>query len=89
MNISQMTILSDKVAYCLKTYLDKVATYKGFRDDMPVRVYVAPDGDFLAFEAVDYNLSFTSNSHKLYELKSSVQLDHISIKALKDRVSAL
>ena len=64
-NLQEMTIRSEKVRSRLRSYLYNISRYSNFDPGMQLRVFVASDGDFTAFEAVDYRLGFTSADHKL------------------------
>ena len=72
-NLQEMTIWSEKVSSRLRAYLYNISRYSNFDPGMQLRVFVASDGDFTAFEAVDYRLGFTSADHKLMDtIKSKV-----------------
>lgn len=71
--LQDMTIRNEKVLSRLCDYLGNIGCYRNFDPDMQVRIFVTSDGDFTAFEAVDYRASFISNDHKLMEtIKSNV-----------------
>ena len=71
--LQDMTIRSEKVLARLRAYLYNISRYSNFDPGMQVRIFVASDGDFTAFEAVDYRLGFTSADHKLMDtIKSKV-----------------
>lgn len=71
--LQDMTIRSEKVLDRLRVYLNNISCYPNFDPGMQVRIFVTSDGDFTAFEAVDYRLGFTSTDHKLMEtIKSNV-----------------
>lgn len=66
-NLQDMTIRSEKVSSKLRAYLYNISRYSNFNPDMMLRVFVASDGDFTAFEAKDYKLAFTSSDHKMMD----------------------
>lgn len=66
-NLQDMTIRSEKVSSRLRAYLYNISRYSNFDESMKIRVFVASDLDFTAFEAVDYRLGFTSSDHKLMD----------------------
>lgn len=72
-SLDNMTIKSDKVLSHLCGYLDKVSTYNGFDPSMAIKVFVAPDGDFIGFEACEYMLGFVSYAHKLSEVRHTAE----------------
>lgn len=65
--LQDMTIRSEKVLHRLRIYLDNISCFPNLDPGMQLRVFVASDGDFTAFEAIDYRIGFTSNDHKLME----------------------
>lgn len=67
LTLNEMTIRNEKVLSHLRTYLYKLSGYGNFDDTMKIRVFVDSEGDFTAFEAVEYMLGFTSSGHKLSE----------------------
>ena len=69
--LNQMTLKSKKVLTYLVNYLEKVKDYENFNPFGMLNVFVNKDMDFTAFEAVDYNLQFTSSAHKLTETITS------------------
>lgn len=88
--IDQMTVKSKKVLGYLASYLEKVKDYEHFNPFDKIRVFVTDDGDFTAFEALDYNLQFTSSAHKLTEtIQSSCIIDPIPFDRLYIRVEQL
>jgi len=90
MDINEMTINSHKVLKTLVGYLDKVRTYDRFNPFDLVRVFVNSNGDFTAFEALDYNLQFTSSDHKITEtINSNRIIDPIQFDRFFVRVEQL
>ena len=65
LTLSEMTIRNEKVLSHLRTYLYKISSYSNFDEAMKLRIFVDSEGDFTAFEAVEYMLGFTSSAHKL------------------------
>lgn len=74
--LSDMTIKNQRVCNTLYNYLCSVRGYNSVKTDTPFRVYLTGECDFIALEAVDKPIAFTSFSHKLSELSSS---DTISV----------
>lgn len=66
-NLQDMTIRSPKVSSKLRAYLYNISRYSNFNPDMVLRVFVASDLDFTAFEAKDFKLAFTSSDHKMMD----------------------
>lgn len=88
-DLNNMTIRSEKVASRLRAYLYNIRQYRNFNPMMKLRVFVASDGDFTAFEAVDFKLGFTSSDHKMVDtIKSKyadVLTDYDTFARLVDR----
>lgn len=66
-NLQDMTIRSPKVSSKLRAYLYNISRYSNFNPDMVLRVFVASDLDFTAFEAKYFKLAFTSADHKMID----------------------
>ena len=69
--LNLMTVDSAKVLNRLQSFLSNMSNYPNFDDKMLLNIFVNIAGDFTAFEAVNYNIGFTSTDHKLIETISS------------------
>lgn len=71
----------------LISFLDRVGSYTGYDKDMKIRIFVASDGDFCAFEAIDYNITFINTTHKLIDFLSDCRvMDDVSISQLRSMI---
>lgn len=90
--LSEMTIKSEKTREMLRVYLGRISGYKNFDQQMKVRVYMDAEKDFTAFEAVNYNLLFTSTAHKLLDTIKSPFFGQVvafsEFVAIVDRIAA-
>lgn len=87
-DIKKLTVRSKTVRFHLKNYLDKMQSFNEFSPDMNVRVFVDSQGDFTAFESVDYMIGFTSVAHPLadtiYSRYASVTCEYSELRAIVD-----
>lgn len=67
-DVSNMTIKNQRVCNTLYNYLCSVRGYNSIKTDTLFRVYLTGEYDFIALEAVDKPIAFTSFSHKLSEI---------------------
>lgn len=65
--LQDITIRNSKVVSTLKAYLYRISRYSNFDPAMKIRIFVASDCDFTAFEALDFRMGFTSIDHKISE----------------------
>lgn len=83
LDLRNMTIKSEKVAARLRAYLFNISKYSHFDQGMKLRVFVTSDGDFTAFEAVEYKIGFTSSDHKMMETIASqyapIEVDYLAL----------
>ena len=71
-SLNQVQFKNDKVRSHLKSYLDKVSSYNNFDSDMELIIWAhQPDNDFMALEAKEYMLGFSSYAYKPSSFMSS------------------
>jgi hypothetical protein len=71
-SLKQVQFKNDKVLLNLKSYLAKISSYNNFDADMELIIWThQPDNDFMALEAKEYMLGFSSYAYKPSSFMSS------------------
>lgn len=87
-NLSDLKISRQKNLTALRTYLNRVCSVnKSFDESQMVQVFCNDKKEFLAFESVEFNISFTAQGHKVSEIiKSPFVVPRVPFYAFRDWV---